>query len=221
MSLKSRAKDLFVSILASKARHYLRASNAKVIIVAGNPLEREIYKQILTDAITSYHQGCVASLPGYNYKLGAVMTVLGFRAGYSSVWRWVQLVFKRSAAKRYDFIILDFSISDDSDAAFVSKYLNPFIVVYTQTADQKMLKNHGSTLTFAPESFFGKEIIRYGRSEKAEIRILSVQEKENNQEVSYSINGKIGPVLLSNFGDHYIYPQLIGKFIINYVQQKT
>lgn len=206
MSLKVRAKELYTQVLAKKARRHLDSIKTKVILILGAPGEREVYKQVIASELARAGSSAQTNLPGNNYKLGASMTVLGFKGGYSSPFRWIQLLFIKPSKKSSDYLVMDFSYTKPEDLDFISNYLNPSAVIIPESSKLQInrLKLANAEIIFADQL----------------IKIHDLKETERGQTCAYEMDGTAGTLELDNFGTHYIYSALIAKHLI-YVQQKV
>lgn len=224
--MRSWLKSLATSILVGKSDRVLAQSSAfRILIIGGDNrfiMREEISKKLPGTVITNKS--------GYTYKLGLALTVLNQRAGFHSVYRWIQIVFSKYSQILIDYYVIDFKISDHGDAKFFAKHFQPDVVIladlHKEMTDNKLYKEQivliaealPNCLIISPEllsesMFPGANIIYYGLGESNTIRLIERTEHIHGQTFRYRVDQESGQVNLSNYGEHYLYPILIASYI--------
>lgn len=224
--MRSWLKSLATLILVGKSDRVLAHSTAYRILIIGGS-NRFIMKDELTMKLTGK---IVTNKPGYIYKLGLALTILNQNAGFHSLWRWIQMVFKPYQEMTVDYFIIDYKCSEQDDFEFLAKHFKPNTVILADVnSNDELFKLYSSQiiglskalpecLIFAPQTadlqlLEGSKLITYGEAESSDIRLVERREDQSGQTFRYRVGAESGQIHLSTYGVHYIYPILIATYL--------
>lgn len=188
--MRSLFKKLIQWLLGERMRRALRKNNAAVILIIGKEL-RSVFRDEIFDYLNKLGFKCAVNSPGYNYKLGLPLTVLGFDSGYQSIYKWFFLLFKPYNLKS-KIIITEFNFGDNfkSDLNYINSYINPKMVVVSD---------------FNDEAQFGTSIDNFlsGFNENVSKIVPENLESKVSGIIKYKINPESDRVE-NKFGKHYV-----------------
>ena len=235
--MKSIFKNIITWILTIRAKKILVTNHHIIFLVIGGA-HRSVFKDVLADQLAHAGRRVVSNKPGYNYKLGCALTILGLEGGFSSPIKWIQNVFKKNSNGQVtDVFVQEFSFGDSrGDGEYVSRLLSPEVIVISDAEIAQGIKGieieqyhkelveyihnlQESVIVYVPYSnAFSLSIkdskatiIRYGKKDDADIQLKKVVEGIDFQQATVVIDGKERQIVLNAFGDHYIYPHVIAE----------
>ena len=201
--MRNYLKKIYLTLLESKAKQVLN-SDSKLIFIIGD-VSRSLYSQQFLEFLTnlSYH---IERTPlGYNHRLGVALTLLGIKAGKSSIKYWISVLFRpvRKLLVKTLFII-EIAFTNDADVShFVQLYKPDFLVTtndITLNIDNLPCYSSKDGIIY----FQGQEIAKILTS------------NQNHEHVcTYQKGGSAETLKLNNFGVQYEVPSIIAIDIRN------
>jgi hypothetical protein len=234
--MKNLLKKIVLFILQKEAIICLKNNKPKIIAVYGEVC-RSAFKVEIVNKLQAQGLAVRGSFKGYNSDIGIPLSILGLEAGFSSFWKWFNLVtqgYKKSfkVGNYPEFLVLEIAADNQGEIERISKILKPECLVISDFADdeqtildkliqvvtgQGIILLNGDTASLRKYQIAGdKKIIIFGLGNDASLKATNIKESDQVQEFVMNFGVKREVVSVSKFGIQSIYAELVSKFLAEY-----
>src|SRR3989344_2799736 len=125
MEYRKFLKKVISSILTWKAKKVLDKFKPVIIVVTGQK-NRAIFKDEITDYLNEKDLDVASNKPGYNYRLGLPLFILGQNAGFGSPWKWLKVILAPSnRVKLAKYLVVEVASCEGKDSDILNNFLKP------------------------------------------------------------------------------------------------
>jgi UDP-N-acetylmuramoyl-tripeptide--D-alanyl-D-alanine ligase len=216
-----------------------------IIAVAGSSNKTFIKNQILEEM--KNEEGVRGNPRSFNTEIGLPLAVLFLPSGYSSIFKWVDVLLAGSYISIFkrDFprvLVLEMGVSKKGDMKYLLSIIKPAIAVISDIgqnfSDNKNLidQEMASLVASIPEN--GRVILNadysrvrdlqkrskapvilYGKKEKAKVKISQVKEESGGQSFDLTLNKNKKHYKTESFGIHNVYASVAAKIVASEIKK--
>jgi|GEM_PF-6100378 len=222
--MRSTLKNLLLLYLSKRAAVNPTTDRSIRVLVVG-----DLYRPFITQEVARLlapNSKVIVNRPGYNYRLGLVLTLMGIPAGISNPFSWFKRVGEAHKDTTVVYRIQEFAVIDPAaDARFISQVLCPDVVVVVQienalSNELKIFLDHCNFEKIAiAKELQGYADLQIGMEKGATYEILQLQEGEKGTDVVCLHDGTSQEFYLNSFGVHYVFAKLLAEYLRGYAKK--
>lgn len=209
-------KSLIVKLLIFRLRKSIKKNAHKVIFIIGGA-HRPAYRDALYEALQKKGIHVRVNRPGYNYILGALLTLVGKKAGGHSFFQWIHILLNSDILEN-TLIIQEFAYQGTQQEKEFINLIKPLAVITTHDHDQNLLLE-GAMVCHLQE----KDIYLCSESGGSQfsIELISYIESEQGSDCAYRYKEEEYTFHLTSYGTHYAYAHMLAHALYDiYVTQQ-